>query len=57
LRLNALQVWFYDTCYLRFSAEPFDLSRLSCWGHLCNNSVVKHYEGQIEGGCQALQPD
>jgi hypothetical protein len=44
MHCQSVQVYFYKDSYLRFSATDFDLDELSCWSHLCNNSVVKNYE-------------
>ena len=51
---NPLTVWFYESCYLRFGVEDFDISNLqNKYIHLTNNSVVKHSdkfcETEIEG--------
>jgi tubulin monoglycylase TTLL3/8 len=43
-------VYFYHDCYLRFSAQEYDLADLDIFSHLCNNSISKyHSEEQIEG--------
>jgi tubulin monoglycylase TTLL3/8 len=40
-----LIVWFYDDCYLRFSAESYDVDAIdNKFSHLTNNSVVKYSE-------------
>ena len=51
---NPLTIWFYESCYLRFGVEDFDMSNLqNRFIHLTNNSVVKHSEKfdetEIEG--------
>uniref|UniRef100_A0A7S1SNS3 Tubulin--tyrosine ligase-like protein 9 n=1 Tax=Tetraselmis chuii TaxID=63592 RepID=A0A7S1SNS3_9CHLO len=39
---NPLTVWFYGECYLRFTADDFDLGDLDIFAHLSNNSVSKY---------------
>eukprot|EP01016_Furgasonia_blochmanni_P013144 TRINITY_DN16657_c0_g1_i1.p1 TRINITY_DN16657_c0_g1~~TRINITY_DN16657_c0_g1_i1.p1 ORF type:complete len:272 (+),score=56.10 TRINITY_DN16657_c0_g1_i1:63-878(+) len=51
---NPLTIWFYDECYVRFSAESFDFNNISNkFAHLTNNSVVKYSKNfdnsEIEG--------
>lgn len=51
---NPLTVWFYESCYLRFGVEDFDMANLqNRFIHLTNNSIVKHSEKfdetEIEG--------
>lgn len=42
---SPLIVWFYDDCYLRFSAESYDIDAIdNKFSHLTNNSVVKYSE-------------
>lgn len=41
---NPLVVWFYGECYLRFTADDFDLDDLSIYAHLSNNSISKYAE-------------
>jgi len=41
---NPLVVWFYGECYLRFTADDFDLDNLSIYAHLSNNSISKYAE-------------
>ena len=40
---NPLTIWFFDECYVRFSAEKYDVSNLSNrFKHLTNNSIAKY---------------
>lgn len=42
---NPLTVWFYEECYIRFSAADFALDNIkNRFAHLTNNSVNKHSE-------------
>lgn len=41
---NPLTVWFYDECYLRFTADEYDIDDLDIFAHLSNNSISKHRE-------------
>lgn len=37
---NPLTVWFYDECYIRFSAADYDAKEIgNKFIHLCNNSI------------------
>lgn len=46
---SPLTVWFYEDCYLRFSAEPYDICDFdNKFAHLTNNSVVKYSENFSE---------
>eukprot|EP00826_Nyctotherus_ovalis_P015458 TRINITY_DN14398_c0_g4_i2.p1 TRINITY_DN14398_c0_g4~~TRINITY_DN14398_c0_g4_i2.p1 ORF type:complete len:653 (+),score=118.89 TRINITY_DN14398_c0_g4_i2:31-1959(+) len=41
-----LTIWFYDECYVRFSAAEYRIGEMeNRYIHLTNNSVAKHYEG------------
>lgn len=44
-----LQVYFWNTCYLRFAAEDYDPSNLDIYLHLSNNSIAKYYEVKKDG--------
>lgn len=45
-RWNPLSVWFYQDCYLRFSFNDYDPTKLkNRFAHLTNNSISKHAEG------------
>lgn len=51
---SPLTIWFYEECYLRFSAEAYSDSDLSNkFIHLTNNSIVKYskkfHENVIDG--------
>ena len=41
---NPLTVWFYEECYLRFSADDYDIGNLDIFAHLSNNSISKYRE-------------
>lgn len=52
--LSPLTIWFYDECYIRFSADEYDPQNLSNkFSHLTNNSIAKHSskfeKSEIEG--------
>lgn len=50
---SPLTIWFYEECYIRFSAEEYDTSNLyNKFAHLTNNSIVKHsshFAEEIDG--------
>eukprot|EP01016_Furgasonia_blochmanni_P045421 TRINITY_DN6399_c0_g1_i1.p1 TRINITY_DN6399_c0_g1~~TRINITY_DN6399_c0_g1_i1.p1 ORF type:complete len:341 (+),score=84.83 TRINITY_DN6399_c0_g1_i1:63-1085(+) len=57
---SPLTVWFYDECYVRFSAEDYDPNNVfNRFVHLTNNSVAKHsqhfYNAPIEGNMWTCQ--
>jgi tubulin monoglycylase TTLL3/8 len=38
-----LKIWMYDECYLRFTSENYDPSKLhDKFIHLTNNSIAKY---------------
>ena len=40
---DPLTIWFYEDCYIRFSAEDYDVKNLkNKYIHLCNNSIAKY---------------
>ena len=40
---DPLTIWFYEDCYIRFSAEDYDAKNLkNRYIHLCNNSIAKY---------------
>jgi len=51
---NPLTIWYFEECYIRFSAEKFTMDRLEDkFVHLTNNSIGKYSEhfdnSEIEG--------
>lgn len=44
-----LAVWFWDTCYLRFAADDYDVSDTDIYKHLSNNSIAKCYSQPKDG--------
>jgi hypothetical protein len=55
---DPLRVWWWGTCYLRFAAERYDAASTDIFSHLTNNSVTKHFIGDLPNGepasCVAL---
>jgi hypothetical protein len=55
---DPLRVWWWGTCYLRFAAERYDAASTDIFSHLTNNSVTKHFTGDLPNGepasCVAL---
>ncbi|CAK70615.1 unnamed protein product (macronuclear) [Paramecium tetraurelia] len=52
--LVPLKIYFYNECYIRFSAEEFDIDQFqNKFAHLTNNAIAKHsqkfYESDIKG--------
>ena len=51
---DPLTIWFYEDCYIRFSAEDWDEKNIkNKFIHLCNNSIAKYSKNwennRIEG--------
>lgn len=50
---NPLTIWYFDECYIRFSAEEYNAANLNNrFAHLTNNSIAKHssqFGDEIEG--------
>ncbi|CAD8054671.1 unnamed protein product [Paramecium primaurelia] len=52
--LVPLKIYFYNECYIRFSAEEFDINQFhNKFAHLTNNAIAKYsqkfYESDIKG--------
>ncbi|CAD8096838.1 unnamed protein product [Paramecium sonneborni] len=52
--LVPLKIYFYSECYIRFSAEEFNIDQFhNKFAHLTNNAIAKHsqkfYESDIKG--------
>lgn len=52
--LRPLKIWFFDECYVRFSAEEFELENFhNRYAHLTNNAIAKNsnkfFQSEIKG--------